>query len=263
MKKILVQVENLHVTYKEKNILNNISFNIYAGELLCILGQSGSGKTMTSNALLNMLPVNVLKDNGSILYDGNIFSENIRGKFITTIMQSPSSCFDSVFTMRTQVKDILKANNKLYNEENVINILEKLSLKNPKEILDSYPFQLSGGMVQKVMIAVSLLLESKVIIADEPTSDLDVSSQKEILDLILKVKKENNAVLLITHNVSVAKYAADRVIVMNNGNIVDECSIDNLEDNNRNEYTKQLIIANNILYNNSWNINIGETYVKM
>ncbi len=263
MKHKLVEVNNLSVKYKERNILNGISFNIYAGEILCILGQSGSGKTMTANALLNMLPVNISKESGSILYDGNSFSENIRGKFITTIMQSPSSCFDSVFTIRTHIKDILKANNKEYREETIIKILDKLELINPEEILASYPFQLSGGMMQKVMIAVSLLLESRVIVADEPTSDLDVSSQKEILDLILKVKNENNAVLLITHNVSVAKYAANRVIVMQHGKIVDECGINCLENGDRSDYTKQLINANNMLYNNSWNINIGDTYAKM
>ena len=123
-------------------------------------------------------------------------------------------------------------------------MLEMVLLANPYDILNSYPYQLSGGMLQRVMIAVALSLESRVIIADEPTSDLDVLGQREILDLILKLKNENSAVLMITHNLSVVKHMADRIIVMENGSIVDDFNKDELHNNKRHPYTQKLIKAN-------------------
>ncbi len=259
----VIEVKNLSIKNDNGNILNNVSFKINQGEILCLLGQSGSGKTMTANALLNMLPSSVRKTNGEILYNNSPFNNDIRGKFISTIMQSPASCFDNVFTIRTQFKDILTSNNKEYNEELVCSMLNKMDFHNPQSVLNAYAFQLSGGMLQKIMIAVSLLLESKVIVADEPTSDLDVYGQREILNYILKVRDNNRAVFLITHNTAVAKYIADRVIVMNQGSIVDEFQIDHMEDSNRHKYTKELLAANSILYSNSWNIKIGESYADM
>ena len=139
----------------------------------------------------------------------------------------------------------------------------KRQLHNPQDILNSYPFQLSGGMLQRVMIAIALSLDSKVIIADEPTSDLDVAGQKEIIDLILKLKKENKSVLMITHNLAVAKSCADKIAVMEHGRLVDIFKKDELLLENRHKYTKELIAANNWLYANKWNIDLGENYAEM
>lgn len=257
MSEKLISVENLSAGTKHNQILYNISFDIYAGEILCLLGQSGSGKTMTASAILNMLPENVAKTSGQILYCEKEFYKGIYGSYISTIMQNPASCFDSVFTIGQQFEDILKANNKEYTNEKMCKMLEMVSLSNPYNILNSYPHQLSGGMLQRVMIAVALSLESRVVIADEPTSDLDVLGQKEILDLILKLKNKNNAVLMITHNLSVVKHMADRIIVMENGHIVDNFYKDELYNNERHPYTQKLIKANESQYINKWNINFG------
>lgn len=263
MKEKLVSIKNLSAGTKYKQILNNISFDIYAGEILCLLGQSGSGKTMTASAILNILPENIMQTSGQILYGTEKFHKGIYGSYIGSIMQNPAACFDNVFTMEEQIKDILKANNKDYSQEKMCNILEKVSLTNQQDILNSYPYQLSGGMLQRVMIAVALSLESRVIIADEPTSDLDVLGQREILDLIVKLKNENNAVLMITHNLSVVKHMADRIIVMENGSIVDDFNKDELHNNKRHPYTQKLIKANESQYINKWNISFGEYNAKM
>lgn len=263
MSEKLISINNLSAGTKKNQILYNISFDINECEIVCLLGQSGSGKTMTALSILNMLPLNVMQTSGSILYNNKQFNENMRGSFISMIMQAPASCFDNVFTIGAQFKDILLSNNKEYSIEKVCAALEKVELKNPQDILNSYPFQLSGGMLQRVMIAIALSLESKIIIADEPTSDLDIAGQKEIIDLILKLKKENKSVLMITHNLAVAKSCADKIAVMEQGRIVDIFNTNELLSENRHKYTKELIVANNWLYANKWNIDLGENYAEM
>lgn len=263
MCKKLISINDLSAGTSKYQILHNISFDINEGEIVCLLGQSGSGKTMTALSILNMLPLNVMHTSGTILYNDKPFNENMRGSFISMIMQAPVSCFDSVFTIGAQFKDILLSNSKEYSIEKVCSALEKVELKNPHDILNSYPFQLSGGMLQRVMIAIALSLESKVIIADEPTSDLDITGQKEIIDLILKLKQENKAVLMITHNLAVAKSCADKIAVMDKGRLVDIFNKNELLSENRHKYTKELIAANNWLYANKWNIDLGENYAEM
>ena len=263
MNKKLISINKLSAGTKNHQILHDISFDINECEIVCLLGQSGSGKTMTALSILNMLPVNVMQTSGTILYYDKPFNENMRGSFISMIMQSPASCFDSVFTIGTQFKDILISNNKEYSIERVCSMIEKVELQNPQDILNSYPFQLSGGMLQRVMIAIALSLDSKVIIADEPTSDLDIAGQKEIIDLILKLKNENKSILMITHNLAVAKSCADKIAVMEQGRIVDFFNKNELLSENRHKYTKELIAANNRLYTNKWNIDLGENYAEM
>ncbi len=263
MNKKLISINKLSAGTKNHQILHDISFDINEGEIVCLLGQSGSGKTMTALSILNMLPLNVMQTSGTILYDDKPFNENMRGSFISMIMQSPASCFDSVFTIGAQFKDILISNNKEYSIERVCSMIEKVELQNPQDILNSYPFQLSGGMLQRVMIAIALSLDSKVIIADEPTSDLDIAGQKEIIDLILKLKNENKSILMITHNLAVAKSCADKIAVMEQGRIVDFFNKNELLSENRHKYTKELIAANNWLYENKWNIDLGENYAEM
>lgn len=263
MCKKLISINDLSAGTSKYQILHNISFDIIECEIVCLLGQSGSGKTMTALSILNMLPVNVMQTSGTILYDDKPFNENMRGSFISMIMQSPASCFDSVFTIGAQFKDILISNNKEYSIERVCSMIEKVELQNPQDILNSYPFQLSGGMLQRVMIAIALSLDSKVIIADEPTSDLDIAGQKEIIDLILKLKQENKAVLMITHNLAVAKSCADKIAVMEQGRIVDFFNKTELFAEKRHRYTKELISANNWLYENKWDIDLGENNAEM
>ena len=152
----LISINKLSAGTKNYQILHNISFDINACEIVCLLGSSGSGKTMTALSILNMLPLNVTQTSGSILYNNKPFNENICGTFISMIMQAPASCFDSVFTIGTQFKDILISNHKEYSINRVYTMLEKVELHNPQDILNSYPFQLSGGMLQRVMIAIAL-----------------------------------------------------------------------------------------------------------
>ncbi|ADD68340.1 ABC transporter related protein [Denitrovibrio acetiphilus DSM 12809] len=255
----LLKVEKLNVeTTLGKKIINDISFELSSGETVVLLGQSGCGKSVTSMAVQGLLPAGLIKTGGEVSICGKPFEPYMRGGYISMIMQAPATCFDQLFNMRSQFSDILSSNGKdsLCNDAYFCKIISEVELDTPMEILDSYPFQLSGGMLQRLMIALTLALGTKVIIADEPTSDLDISGQAEILKLIKRIRPKDSALLLITHDLSVAENMADRVLVMNNAELVDSFKVNELHDENRNSYTKSLVTSNRGLYQNDWDIDL-------
>ncbi len=259
----LLTVNN--VTVKAPNgaeLVKNISFDIQRNETVALLGQSGCGKTITSMAILDLLPPGVHMTSGTVMTDGKPVTKEARGSLIGMIMQAPASCFDQVFTIRTQFTDILKSNGKisLCCDSYFCKLINDVELTNPMDILDAYPFQLSGGMLQRLMIAITLALDTPIIIADEPTSDLDLPAQKEILDMLLKFDMTDRGMLMITHDMSVAMKMADRIIVMKDGAIVDSFSIGDINADNRHSYTKSLLSANANLYCNPWGLHIGASH---
>ena len=181
----------------------------------------------------------------------------MRGSQIGMIMQSPASCFDQAFTMQHFFYDALASHHKKekLNEKFFCEIIQKVGLKNPKDILVSFPFQLSGGMLQRIMIGLSLALETEFIIADEPTSDIDCIAEYEILDLLKKFTQKQQTLLLITHNIKTAMQIADRILVMHKGNLVDDFKTQDLYAPNRHTFTKELITAHQNLSQNAWGIN--------
>ncbi|MDR0805718.1 MAG: ABC transporter ATP-binding protein [Enterobacteriaceae bacterium] len=256
----LLQVENLTIaTNTGLELVRNVSFTVQKNEIVVLLGQSGSGKTMTSMAILDLLPAGIIKTSGTIRLGGEINRTDICGRIASMVMQAPASCFDPVFTIRTQLTDILKSHGKeaLCTDRHFSKMMADVELDNPQEILSAYPFQLSGGMLQRLMIALTLALETPLIIADEPTSDLDLPAQAEILNLLMAIDRRNKGILMITHDMSVALRMADRVLVMNEGTIVDSFDIKDIYATHRHHYTQSLIAANLGLCDNPWHINLG------
>ena len=258
MNKKLVQIKNLSTHFHTEagiiKAVDNVSFDIYAGEVLGIVGESGSGKSVTSlsiNRLIPNPPGEIV--NGEVIYnDQNLLSltyddmRNIRGKDIAMIFQEPMTSLNPVLKIGVQMSEVLLKHEKISKEEakeRSIDMLNAVGIPDPKKRIDEYPHQFSGGMRQRVMIAMVLLCNPSLLIADEPTTALDVTIQAQILDLMidLKNKRQEAAILLITHDLAVVAETCDRVIVMYGGQIQEIATIDELFKNPLHPYTKALM----------------------
>ncbi|MBS83054.1 MAG: peptide ABC transporter ATP-binding protein [Gammaproteobacteria bacterium] len=258
MNKKLVQIKNLSTHFHTEagiiKAVDNVSFDIYAGEVLGIVGESGSGKSVTSlsiNRLIPNPPGEIV--NGEVIYnDQNLLSltyddmRNIRGKDIAMIFQEPMTSLNPVLKIGVQMSEVLLKHEKISKEEakeRSIDMLNAVGIPDPKKRIDEYPHQFSGGMRQRVMIAMALLCNPSLLIADEPTTALDVTIQAQILDLMidLKNKRQEAAILLITHDLAVVAETCDRVIVMYGGQIQEIATIDELFKNPLHPYTKALM----------------------
>ncbi len=255
MKKLL-DIQNLKITFDSERshteAVKGISFSIEENESVAIVGESGSGKSVTAMSLTRLLPSEPLcKISGKILYQGNDVAQmtqsqlrKLRGKEISYIFQEPSTSLNPVFTIGYQIAEAIKLHfpeNK-NPKETVIEALRKVGIRNPEERYSSYPHELSGGMQQRVMIAMALACQPNLLIADEPTTALDVTIQKQIIDLLCEVRKScNMSLLLITHNFGIISELCTRVIVMFRGNIVEEGSVETVLKNPQHPYTKALI----------------------
>ncbi len=255
----LISVKQLHISfYKdkvEKQIIKNISFDIKANEIVAVVGESGSGKSISSLALIGLLPKQISKiTSGSILFkDKDLVGlpekefQALRGKDIAMIFQEPMSSLNPSMRCGKQVEEILKQHFKLSATEltsEVINLFEKVKLPNPERILKAYPHEISGGQKQRVMIAMAIACKPKLLIADEPTTALDVTVQKEILELLKDIQTETEmSVLFISHDLSLVSELADRVLVMYQGQIVEQGTTKDIFHLPKHTYTKALIAA--------------------
>lgn len=252
----IVKVKELSVSFKNKdkevNILKNVSFEIAQGECLCLVGESGSGKSLSAYSIVDLLPKTAFIKSGKIKFNGvylTNLSENekqkIRGNQISFIFQEPLSALNPLFTIGQQIEEALKLHTKLSKKQRynkVVDLLYQVKIDNPEQRFNQYPNELSGGQRQRVCIAMALANKCKLLIADEPTTALDVSVQKEILELIKDLQKQNNlAVLFITHDFSVVQEMAQKVAVMRKGIIVEQGDIDQVLNNPKNAYTKKLL----------------------
>lgn len=238
----------------KKNLLHSINFSMNRGEILCLVGESGSGKTLTALSILNLLPPNTFITHGTIQFEGiNILQskssvlENIRGSGISIIFQNALAALNPVFKCGCQISDVVKTHLKLSNKdarERVLDLFQRVSLNEPERVYHSYPHQLSGGMAQRVMIAMALSCNPKLIIADEPTSSLDMSTQNILLAMLKKLQEDNNfSLLLITHDIRIAILMASKIAVMLNGNIVEQNDAKLLLKYPSHVYTKRLLEA--------------------
>jgi microcin C transport system ATP-binding protein len=255
----LVKVENLSVNFhsagKVTHAVKNISFDVGQGETVALVGESGSGKTVTALSILRLLPYpSASHPSGMIEFQGENLMKlspealrRIRGNKISMIFQEPMTSLNPLHTIEDQVGEVLKIHRGLSNsavKTRVLDLLTKVGIEDPASRLASYPHQLSGGQRQRVMIAMALANEPDLLIADEPTTALDVTIQAQILRLLLDLKSEfNMAMLLITHNLGIVRKMADRVCVMNNGEIVDQSSTKELFAAPQHAYTKHLLAA--------------------
>jgi microcin C transport system ATP-binding protein len=255
----LISVQDLSVDFrgggKLTHAVRNVSFDIGEGETVALVGESGSGKTVTALSILRLLPYPAASHpSGRILFEGeNLLGmspadlRKIRGNRISMIFQEPMTSLNPLHTVEQQVAEVLKIHRGMSDKAaraRVLDLLEKVGIDDPKGRLQSYPHQLSGGQRQRVMIAMALANEPDLLIADEPTTALDVTIQAQILELLLKLKAEfNMAMLLITHDLGIVRKMADRVCVMNNGEIVERGATSDIFAKPQHSYTKHLIAS--------------------
>jgi nickel transport system ATP-binding protein len=259
----ILNVKNLHVQVKNdegsSTLVQDINFGIKKGKILGLVGESGSGKTVTSMSILQLHDKKNMDIRGSITLQGrelngleNKEMREIRGKDIAFIMQNPMNAFTPVFTIGHQFIETIRSHtslNKKQAKKLAIDVMESVNLPDPDKLLKSYPFQLSGGMLQRVMIAMAACLHPSVIIADEPTTALDVHNQLLVLRLLDKIRSEyGTSILLISHDLGVISEMADDVIVMQHGKIVETANVFDLFDQPQHEYTKKLLKTRPTLY---------------
>ncbi len=253
----LLKVENLHTGFFINNELHNavagVSFEVNRKEVVCVVGESGCGKSVMSLSIMKLLP-----EMNSKISEGEIFFEDVdlvkksdkemrkvRGKDIAMIFQEPMTALNPVFTIGYQLQEVLFNHMKISKKaarERGIELLKEVGISRPERIIDEYPHQLSGGMRQRVMIAMAIAIHPKLLIADEPTTALDVTVQAQILDLLKDIQeKEDMAIMLITHDLGVVAEMADRVLVMYAGQIVESGVVTELFANPSHPYTESLL----------------------
>jgi len=235
------------------DVVRNVSFQLNDGETLALVGESGCGKTLTALSVIRLLPDPPARITaGSVVLDGSDITgvpestmRSLRGDTVSMVFQEPLTSLDPVFTIGDQIEEAITAHRKVNRREArdmAVEILKEVQIPSPRQRLDDYPHQMSGGMRQRVMIAMALVLDPKVLIADEPTTALDVTIQAQILELIrAEQERRQLAVLLITHNLAVVSQVADRVAVMYAGEIVEEAPASEIFANPRHPYTQGLL----------------------
>jgi ABC-type dipeptide/oligopeptide/nickel transport system ATPase component len=252
----LLRVENLGIQFGPPSnpvkAVDGISFEINTGETLAVVGESGSGKSVTALALTRLLPTPAARYvSGKIEFEGRDVLQlpekqlrSLRGKQIAYIFQEPGSSLNPVFTIGYQIREAIELHRPEVRDvtAEIVSALDKVGIRDPASRLGDYPHQLSGGMQQRVMIAMALACQPKLLVADEPTTALDVTIQKQIMDLLKELKRTSNmTILLITHNFGLVADFADRVVVMFRGRIVESGPTAEVLRNPRHPYTRALI----------------------
>jgi oligopeptide/dipeptide ABC transporter ATP-binding protein len=243
----------LHLRGGQVDVVRGVSFSVRKGETVALVGESGCGKTMTALSILRLVPDPPARIvGGEILLDGRDVlrlpekaMRSLRGDKVTMVFQEPLTSLDPVFTIRDQLVEVVRAHRSADKEEAqalALEVLNEVQIPSAERRLEAYPHELSGGLRQRVMIAMALILDPILLIADEPTTALDVTIQAQILDLIrIEQERRKLAVLLITHNLAVVRQVADRVAVMYAGEIVEEAQTDAIFENPRHPYTQGLL----------------------
>ena len=251
----ILKVENLNVTLQHrrvsKKLVEDVSFEVRPGECLGILGESGSGKSMTVKSVLGLLDKN-FQVSGSAIFDGqDLLKETkeelrrLRGSRITMVLQNPMTFFDPLYRIGNQMAETF-ATHTSWNAQEIrsrcLEILDQMRIRNGEEVLEKYPHQLSGGMLQRIMIGIAMALQPELLIADEPTTAIDAITQYEILEEFIRIKKQKNtAMLFITHDLGAISKVADRILVMNSGHVVDSGSFDHILKHADDPYTRMLV----------------------
>ena len=263
-KKPVVSINDLQVKFKSDGetviAVNKISFNVHAGETVCLVGESGSGKSVTSLSLMRLVEFGGGEiTNGSLVLERNnkqaknlveadaSTMRSIRGNEVGMIFQEPMTSLNPVFTIERQLTDGLRLHTNLSGRETrekALQLLKEVRIPDPEKRLRQYPHELSGGMRQRVVIAMAMACRPRLLIADEPTTALDVTIQAEILALINRLKYETGmAVLFITHDMAVVAQMADRVVVMYRGDMIEEAPVEKIFSEPKEDYTKALLAA--------------------
>ena len=258
-KELLLEIKNLNIEFHDhdapESVVNDVNLHLEKGEIVGIVGESGSGKSMTAMAIAGLLRRHDMKKTGEILFEGkellNASRAELRkyqGNDISIIFQEPMTSLNPVKKIGWQVEESLKIHRPDMSKEErykrAIESLRDVELPEPEKVYRKYPHELSGGMRQRVMIASAMICEPKLLIADEPTTALDVTIQLQIVKLLQKLNREKNtSILFISHDLSLVKRLCERIIVMNKGNVVETGDTDDIFYHPKEEYTKQLIQA--------------------
>ena len=258
-KEKLLEVKNLRVSFNTyagtSQAVRGVDFHVNAGETLAIVGESGCGKTVTSKAIMGLLPKPqsiVQKTDSYVKFEGKNLLDldeeemwKVRGSDISMIFQDPMTSLNPTMTIGNQIAESVLIHNKVSKQEareRALQMLKLVQIPNAEERMDQYPFEFSGGMRQRAMIAIALACNPKVLIADEPTTALDVTIQAQIMELIEDLKREfNTGVILVTHDLGVVAKVADRIIVMYAGKIVESGTVDEIFYNPKHPYTFALL----------------------
>ena len=252
----LLSVKDLHTSFTtdhgEVQAVNGVSFNLDAGKVLGIVGESGSGKSVTAYSIMQILADNGRITSGEILYKGEDISrwgesrmQDFRGKCCSIIFQDPMTSLNPVFTIGSQIAEAVLLHTKSSKHEAMEKALEMLKLvgiNEPEKRLKQYPYELSGGMRQRVMIAMALACEPDILIADDPTTALDVTIQAQILELMQSLQKKlGMAIIMVTHDLGVIAEMCDEIVVMYGGRFCERGTADEIFYNPRHEYTRGLL----------------------
>ena len=253
----VVDITDLDITFATDggsvSAVDGVSLSVESGEVLAIVGESGSGKTVTAKSIIGLLPETAVTTGAIVLNGRDVVGltgeklRSIRGTDAAMVFQEPSLALNPVFTVGWQIMEGLRAHKRMSKKDaraKAIDILERVGIPDPQHRVDYYPHQFSGGQKQRVVIAMALVLEPELIIADEPTTALDVTVQAEILDLLRRCRDGfGAAIILITHNMGIVADLADRVAVMFEGKLVEESTVEKLFSSPEHPYTQKLLAA--------------------
>ena len=254
----VLSIKNLTVALpgnaERDNAIENLFFDVHAREILCVVGESGSGKSITSLATMGLLPPNLKVSSGEIIFEGRDILKlaskarnNMRGRQMAMIFQEPMTALNPSHRVGDQIEEVFRIHSDisgLEQRKRTLSLLHEVQLPEPERIYRSYPHQLSGGQRQRIMIAMALAMDPQLLIADEPTTALDVTTQARILQLLKQLNAKHNAgIMLITHDFSVVAEVADRVVVMRHGVIVEQGTANAVLNNPQHPYTRALIDA--------------------
>lgn len=250
----MLEIKGLTVAYDKKQVLHDVSLEVRPGEILAVVGESGSGKSTMLRTILGLTGKNAVVERGQILFDGRDLLNapekelrKIRGGGIAMAFQQPVQSFDPVTKIGQQVYETVRAHEKLSKADTyskMRTMLTDMHLPEPDRILNSYPFELSGGMCQRVALALAMILKPKLLLADEPTSALDVTVQAQVMGTMMKLREVfGMSILLVTHNIGVAAHMAGRMAVMYGGRIVEQGDTEKILNHPEHAYSKRLIAS--------------------
>ena len=252
----MLEIRDLHVKFHNRNreAVAGISLAIHDGEILGLVGESGSGKSVTAMSVAGLLPRKQCAYSGEVLLDGmellhadRAILRKIQGKEIGVVFQEPMSAMDPLMKIGQQVEEVLRIHTDMSSEgrkAEALRVLEAVELPNPAEVYGKYPHELSGGMLQRAMIAAAIISKPKLLLLDEPTTALDVTIQAQILELLKKLNRESGiSMLFISHNLNVVRKLCSRVAVMQRGLLVEAGDTDAVFYHPQHEYTRHLIAA--------------------
>lgn len=236
---------------QKKRIVDHVKFEVYPGECLGILGESGSGKSMSLKAVLGLLDKNFQVSGQAVFDDKNLIGapgeelRKLRGNQIGMVLQNPMTCFDPLYRIGSQMAETFAMHTD-WNGEKIrsvsLEVLDQMRIHDGAEVLEKYPHQLSGGMLQRIMIGIAMALSPELLIADEPTTAIDAITQYEILEEFERIKREKKtAMIFITHDLGAISKVADRIMVMNSGQIVDQGDFHHILHHAKDPYTRLLV----------------------